>query len=192
MWQGKYTEYKAIQLEQIFIFCSEHWLIMQLSCSCEAPLQPRPLQLTNSPSCIQVPNHTSTYTCSTLSPHSPAPLSQSPEYWSLRPHSHGCVRMRWFVKGDGSPFTLNGVTSSVAKLNCGSVGFRCAVLLVAKVEKCLTFRVATYASANQIAFHANTTAQALANQIAFMPKSLYLKVVCLTFFCLDFFKVPEK
>src|SRR4029434_11058252 len=36
--------------------------------------------LCNSPnctliSCIQVPNHTSTYTCSTLSPHSPAPRS---------------------------------------------------------------------------------------------------------------------
>src|SRR4029434_9371858 len=26
---------------------------------------------------------------------------------------------------DGSPFTLNGVTSSVAELNCGSVGLRC-------------------------------------------------------------------
>ena len=51
-----------------------------MSGSCGAPLRPRPLQLTNSPSCtliscIQVPNHTSTYTCSTLSPHSPAPRS---------------------------------------------------------------------------------------------------------------------
>ena len=54
-----------------------------LSGSCGAPLRPRPLQLTNSPSCtliscIQVPNHTSTYTCSTLSLH-------SPEYWSRTP-----------------------------------------------------------------------------------------------------------
>ena len=63
------------------------------------------------------------------------------------------------------------MTSSVAELNCGSVGFRCVVLhalLAARVENVSTFREATHASANQIAFHANTTAQALAKQIAFM------------------------
>ena len=66
------------------------------------------------------------------------------------------------------------MTSSVAKLNCGPVGFRCVALhalLAARVEKCSTFREATHASANQIAFHANTTAQALTNQIAFMLTS---------------------
>ena len=61
-------------------------------------------------------------------------------------------------------------------------------------------------------FHANTTAQALANHIAFMLTSkereaqqkkkwrtklrkwsyLNLKVICLTCFCLDFLKVTEK
>ena len=66
------------------------------------------------------------------------------------------------------------MTSSVAELNCGSVVFRCVAfhaLLAAKVEKCSTFREATHASANQIAFHANTAAQALANQIVFMLMS---------------------
>ena len=57
-------------------------------------------------------------------------------------------------------------------------------------------------SANQIAFYANAAAQALANQIAFMltskdrkvktKKMADIKVVCLTFFCLDFLKVTEK
>src|SRR4029434_8028617 len=111
--------------------------------------------------------------------------------------------MRCTVRVDGSPFTLNGVTSSFAELNCGSVGFRCVAfhaLLAAGVEKCLTFREATHASANQITFHAYLTAQALANQISFVLTSkerearkkrwrtqlrrwsyLYLKVVCLTF-----------
>ena len=42
---------------------------------------------------------------------------------------------------------------------------------LARVEKCSTFQEATHASANQIAFHENTTAQALANQIAFMLTS---------------------
>src|SRR4029434_1057967 len=47
-----------------------------------------PLQLTTSPSrtlisCIQVPNHTSTYTCSTLHPHS----HQSTDHSHLHPHS---------------------------------------------------------------------------------------------------------
>ena len=45
------------------------------------------------------------------------------------------------------------------------------VLLAARVEHFSTFREATHASANQIAFHENTTAQALANQIAFMVTS---------------------
>ena len=40
------------------------------------------------------------------------------------------------------------------------------LLLVPKVEKC-----STHAPANQIAFHANTAAQVLANQIAFMLMS---------------------
>ena len=51
---------------------------------------------------------------------------------------------------------------TVADLNCGSVGFRCIALRAARVEHFSTFREATHASANQIAFHANTTAQALA------------------------------
>ena len=75
---------------------------------------------------------------------------------------------------DPSTMTFNEVMSSVAELNCGSVAFRCVpwlALLVPKVEKCSTFREATHASANQIAFHANTAAQALANQIAFMLTS---------------------
>ena len=63
------------------------------------------------------------------------------------------------------------MTSSFAELNCGSVGFRCVAfhaLLAAGVEQCSTFREATHASANQITYHANTAAQELANQIAFM------------------------
>ena len=63
------------------------------------------------------------------------------------------------------------MTSSFAELNYGSVGFPCVAfnaLLAARVEECSTFREAMHASANQIAFHANTAAQALANQIAFM------------------------
>src|SRR4029434_4001501 len=51
----------------------------------------------------------------------------------------------------------------------GSVAFH--ALLAATVEKCSTFPEAMHASANQIAFHANTTAQALANQTASMLTS---------------------
>src|SRR4029434_7618920 len=119
------------------------------------------------------------------------------------------------VRVDGSPFTSNGVTSSFAELNYGSVGFPCVAfhaLLAARVEECSTFREAMHASANQIAFHASLTAHALDNQIPYMLTSrkrqaqkkkkmatklrrwsyLYPKVVCLTFFCLDFLKVTEK
>ena len=60
------------------------------------------------------------------------------------------------------------MTSSVAELNCGFVAFCCVPLLLPTVEHFSTFREATNASANQIAFHANTAAQALAYQIAFM------------------------
>src|SRR4029434_1511625 len=61
-----------------------------------------------------------------------------------------------------------------------------------KLRNFSTFREATHESANRIAFHALATAQELANQIAIMPKSLYLKVVCLTFFLLRFFlKLPR-
>ena len=75
----------------------------------------------------------------------------------VRDLSHERVGMRWSVRVDGSPFTLNGVTSSFAELNCGSVGFPCVAfhaLLAARVEECSTFREAMHASANQIAFHA--------------------------------------
>src|SRR4029434_2235080 len=62
-------------------------------------------------------------------------------------------------KADASPFTLKGVTSSFAKLNCGSVGFRCVAfhaLLAAGVEQCSTFQETTHVSANQIAFNCIT------------------------------------
>ena len=77
--------------------------------------------------------------------------------WQVRDLSHERVGMRWSVRVDGSPFTLNGVTSSFAELNYGSVGFPCVAfhaLLAARVEECSTFREAMHASANQIAFHA--------------------------------------
>src|SRR4029434_7625508 len=51
--------------------------------------------------------------------------------------------MRCSVRVDGSPFTLNGVTSYFAELNYGSVGFRCVAfhaLLAAGVETCSTFQ----------------------------------------------------
>ena len=62
-------------------------------------------------------------------------------------HSRVCVGMR--------QITLNGVTSSFAELNCGSVGFPCVAFhALARVEECSTFREAMHVSANQIAFHA--------------------------------------
>ena len=76
---------------------------------------------------------------------------------TLTEHSHLCVGMCRSVRVDRSPFTLNGVTSSFAELNYGSVGFPCVAfhaLLAARVEECSTFREAMHASANQIAFHA--------------------------------------
>ena len=58
---------------------------------------------------------------------------------------------------------MNGVTSSVTELNCGSV-----VLLAAKVEKLSTFSRGNTCVSQSNRIHANAAAQALANQIVFM------------------------
>src|SRR4029434_1879643 len=116
--------------------------------------------------------------------------------------------MRCTVRVDGSPFTLNGVTSSFAELNCGSVGFRCVAfhaLLAAGVEKSSTSRGnACVSQSNCLSCITDSTGASQSEPVYAHVKSrklkkkrwrtklnrwsyLYLKVVCLTFL-VRFFK----
>ncbi len=79
---------------------------------------------------------------------------------SVTTHSHGGRRQRL-------SFTLNGGTSSVAELNCGSVAS--LALLAAEVENFSTFQAPTQASVNQIALCKYP--QALANPFMQHQKS---------------------
>ena len=117
--------------------------------------------------------------------------------------SHDCVGMHWSIKVDGSPFTLNGVTSSVAELNYGSVGLRWVPLrCVACGESLIFFYFSRgYASVSQLNLLSRkyycTGACQSDHVYAHVSRArssklcrwsyLYLKVVYFTFFCLDFF-----